>query len=137
MSLFDINTKLLFDDGHCPKATSLKEETMRELFGDISDKQWDSRFQRVAPYGFSKGISFKFFLFISYLLDFFFAYGEKCEWKCEICGKFGIPTGHRFEKLQVMNIDHDHDTGLFRGCICNKDNVALFADGVYAIDLNR
>lgn len=40
--------------------------------------------------------------------------GRKRPEQCEICGALGI-----------MNFDHDHETGEFRGWICNRCNLVL------------
>ena len=42
---------------------------------------------------------------------------------CEICG---ADSGPRFRHLAL---DHDHETGAFRGWLCNRCNVAIGALG--------
>lgn len=41
--------------------------------------------------------------------------------KCAICGK--LPSGTRYNA--VLHVDHDHDTGKFRGMVCPSCNQGM------------
>ena len=41
---------------------------------------------------------------------------------CEICGRRDVEQGHR---MRTLCLDHDHNTGLFRGWLCRQCNSAL------------
>ncbi|SRR5258707_11806307 len=51
--------------------------------------------------------------------DEFTARVEACGNRCEICRKPQHPS------FKVLDVDHDHETGKFRGLICRDCNTAL------------
>jgi hypothetical protein len=54
--------------------------------------------------------------------------------KCGICEKeLKQPTKTRGQSLDVVAIDHDHDTGNVRGLLCNACNKAI---GLLSDDIN-
>jgi len=83
----------------------------KEMYPDITASQWNSKTRNLMTYGFD--------------LQSYLQYGEQIGWKCEVCGKSLLAIGVLAQRLLVVNVDHDHNTGKFRGFLCNKHNVAL------------
>jgi hypothetical protein len=47
-----------------------------------------------------------------------------CPDNCEICGKLETKK-HKSGKLYELSLDHNHETGVFRGWLCSGCNMAL------------
>lgn len=59
-------------------------------------------------------------------LDDFNTMWEKCNGNCEICGSsMKLPVKRKGQPLDVVAVDHDHETGKVRGLLCNACNKAI------------
>lgn len=47
----------------------------------------------------------------------------ECNGRCEICGD--LQTGTNRGRVKALAIDHDHETGIFRGLLCDNCNRGL------------
>lgn len=53
--------------------------------------------------------------------------------RCQICGnEEKSVTRHGKDKMRLLSIDHDHETGMIRGIICSNCNraIGLMGDSV-------
>jgi hypothetical protein len=91
--------------------------------------KWVRRAGKLLKYGFTLGkllilkLEAQFYLICTYTSGKYLLYGDRINWECEICSKRLIPVGTSRTARSVANVDHHHETGRFRGFLCNSCNV--------------
>jgi hypothetical protein len=66
-------------------------------------------------------------------LEEFWIMWEIYKGRCGICGiLMKVPENRQGQSLQVVAVDHDHNTGIVRGLLCNACNkgLGLFKDSI-------